>query len=199
MKVLGSAVLTMEVFVMGFAMLIAKDIHEPATIIYGFAFMLVTIATVRLLKKRIGWIIGSILQFALMAYSVVVPAMAIVNLIFMARIEAKGYVIADLKMMQADRALLERHYAEHQGKPFFEPLVEFMLSGPIVAIIAEGQRVIEGFRSLAGATDPTVAAPGTIRGDLARDQGTKVQQNLVHGSDSPDSAAREIAIFFEGK
>ena len=116
-----------------------------------------------------------------------------------ARIEAKGYVIADLKMMQANRALLERHYAEHQGKPFFEPLVEFMLSGPIVAIIAEGQRVIEGFRSLAGATDPTVAAPGTIRGDLARDQGTKVQQNLVHGSDSSESAAREIAIFFEGK
>ena len=116
-----------------------------------------------------------------------------------ARIESKGYVIADLKMMQADRALLERHYAEHQGKPFFEPLVEFMLSGPIVAIIAEGQRVIEGFRSLAGATDPTVAAPGTIRGDLARDQGTKVQQNLVHGSDSLESATREIAIFFEGK
>jgi len=115
------------------------------------------------------------------------------------RIESKGYVIADLKMMQADRALLERHYAEHQGKPFFEPLVEFMLSGPIVAIIAEGQRVIEGFRSLAGATDPTVAAPGTIRGDLARDQGTKVQQNLVHGSDSTESALREIAIFFEGK
>jgi nucleoside-diphosphate kinase len=115
------------------------------------------------------------------------------------RIEGKGYVIADLKMMQADRALLERHYAEHQGKPFFEPLVEFMLSGPIVAIIAEGNRVIEGFRSLAGATDPTVAAPGTIRGDLARDQGTKVQQNLVHGSDSLESAAREIAIFFEGK
>ena len=116
-----------------------------------------------------------------------------------ARVEAKGYVIANLKMMQADRALLERHYAEHQGKPFFEPLVEFMLYGPIVAIIAEGQRVIEGFRSLAGATDPTVAAPGTIRGDLARDQGTKVVQNIVHGSDSPESAAREIAIFFEGK
>lgn len=116
-----------------------------------------------------------------------------------ARIEAKGYVIADLKLMQADRSLLEQHYAEHQGKPFFEPLVEFMLSGPIVAIIAEGQRVIEGFRSLAGATDPTIAAPGTIRGDLARDQGTKVQQNLVHGSDSSESAAREIAIFFEGK
>ena len=116
-----------------------------------------------------------------------------------ARIEAKGYSISALRMLQADRALLEKHYAEHQGKPFFEPLVEFMMSGPIVALVAEGNRVIEGFRSLAGVTDPTVAAPGTIRGDLARDQGTKVQQNLVHGSDSPESAAREIAIFFEGK
>lgn len=116
-----------------------------------------------------------------------------------ARIEAKGYHIAAMRMLQADRVLLEKHYAEHQGKPFFEPLVEFMMSGPIVAIVAEGNRVIEGFRSLAGVTDPTVAAPGTIRGDLARDQGTKVVQNIVHGSDSPESAAREIAIFFEGK
>ncbi len=116
-----------------------------------------------------------------------------------ARIEAKGYTIVSLRMLQADRALLEKHYAEHQGKPFFEPLVEFMMSGPIVALVAEGNRVIEGFRSLAGVTDPTVAAPGTIRGDLARDQGTKVVQNIVHGSDSPESAAREIAIFFEGK
>ena len=116
-----------------------------------------------------------------------------------ARIEAKGYKISALRMLQADRVLLEKHYAEHQGKPFFEPLVEFMMSGPIVAIVAEGNRVIEGFRSLAGVTDPTVAAPGTIRGDLARDQGTKVVQNIVHGSDSPESAAREIAIFFEGK
>ena len=116
-----------------------------------------------------------------------------------ARIEAKGYAISALRMLQADRALLEKHYAEHQGKPFFEPLVEFMMSGPIVAIVAEGNRVIEGFRSLAGVTDPTVAAPGPIRGDLARDQGTKVVQNIVHGSDSPESAAREIAIFFEGK
>jgi len=113
------------------------------------------------------------------------------------RIESKGYEIVALKLMQADRVLLERHYGEHQGKPFFEPLVEFMASGPIVAIIAQGERVIEGFRSLAGATDPTVAAPGTIRGDLARDEGTKVQQNLVHGSDSQESALREIAIFFE--
>ena len=116
-----------------------------------------------------------------------------------ARIEAKGYSIVSLRMLQADRALLEKHYAEHQGKPFFEPLVEFMMSGPIVALVAEGNRVIEGFRSLAGVTDPTVAAPGTIRGDLARDQGTKVVQYIVHGSDSPESAAREIAIFFEGK
>lgn len=112
------------------------------------------------------------------------------------RIEAKGYAIDSLRMLQADRALLEQHYAEHVGKPFYEPLVEFMMSGPIVAIVASGNRVIEGFRSLAGVTDPTVAAPGTIRGDLARDQGTKVVQNIVHGSDSPESAAREIQIFF---
>jgi len=112
------------------------------------------------------------------------------------RIETKGYAIDAVRMLQADAALLEKHYAEHVGKPFYEPLVEFMMSGPIVAIVASGNRVIEGFRSLAGATDPTVAAPGTIRGDLARDQGTKVMQNLVHGSDSPESATREIAIFF---
>ena len=112
------------------------------------------------------------------------------------RVETKGYAIDAVRMLQADAALLEKHYAEHVGKPFYEPLVEFMMSGPIVAIIASGNRVIEGFRSLAGATDPTVAAPGTIRGDLARDQGTKVMQNLVHGSDSPESAAREIQIFF---
>ena len=112
------------------------------------------------------------------------------------RVETKGYAIDAVRMLQADAALLEMHYAEHVGKPFYEPLVEFMMSGPIVAIVASGNRVIEGFRSLAGVTDPTVAAPGTIRGDLARDQGTKVMQNLVHGSDSPESAAREIQIFF---
>ncbi|CAB4672401.1 unannotated protein [freshwater metagenome] len=115
------------------------------------------------------------------------------------RIEDKGYAVVALRMVQPDRALLARHYAEHEGKPFYEPLVEFMLSGPIVAMVAEGNRVIEGFRSLAGATDPTVAAPGTIRGDLARDQGTKVMQNLVHGSDSVESATREIEIFFSGQ
>jgi len=112
------------------------------------------------------------------------------------RIEAKGYRIADLKMLRADRDLLAQHYAEHVGKPFYEPLVEFMLSGPIVAVRVEGHRVIEGFRSLAGTTDPTTAAPGTIRGDLARDWGIAVQQNLVHGSDAPESAARELALWF---
>ena len=114
----------------------------------------------------------------------------------LSRIETKGYTILALKMIRVDRPLLLRHYAEHEGKPFFEPLLEFMSSGPIVAVVAEGNRVIEGFRKLAGATDPTMAEPGTIRGDLARDQGTKVVQNIVHGSDSVESADREINIFF---
>ncbi len=113
-----------------------------------------------------------------------------------ARVERKGYKVSNLKMLNADRELLAKHYAEHEGKPFYEPLLEFMMSGPIVAMVAEGERVIEGFRKLAGTTDPTTAEPGTIRGDLARDMGTKVVQNIVHGSDSPESADREIKIFF---
>ncbi|MGY4857075.1 nucleoside-diphosphate kinase [Cryobacterium sp. AP23] len=112
------------------------------------------------------------------------------------RIEAKGYSLVDIKLVQAERSLLAEHYAEHAGKPFFEPLVEFMESGQILAIRVAGDRVIEGFRALAGTTDPTTAAPGTIRGDLGRDWGLKVQQNLVHGSDSPESAARELALWF---
>jgi nucleoside-diphosphate kinase len=112
------------------------------------------------------------------------------------RIEAKGYRIAALQLRTATPELLAEHYAEHEGKPFFQPLVDFMLSGPVVALVAEGQRVIEGFRALAGATDPTVALPGTIRGDLGRDWGLAVVQNIVHGSDSPESAAREIALWF---
>jgi nucleoside-diphosphate kinase len=112
------------------------------------------------------------------------------------RIEAKGYQIADLRMMTPSRDLLVAHYAEHEGKPFFEPLVEFMASGPVVAIRVRGQRVIEGFRALAGTTDPTTAAPGTIRGDLGRDWGAAVQRNLVHGSDAPESAARELGLWF---
>ncbi|GAB2596835.1 nucleoside-diphosphate kinase [Pseudactinotalea suaedae] len=101
-----------------------------------------------------------------------------------------------LQLRTADADLLAGHYAEHVGKPFYGPLVEFMSSGPVVAAVVEGHRVIEGFRSLAGATDPTVAAPGTIRGDLARDWGLAVLQNLVHGSDSAESANREIGLWF---
>lgn len=112
------------------------------------------------------------------------------------RIEAKGYQLVDIKFVEADLDLLAVHYQEHQGKPFYEPLVEFMQSGAIVAMRIAGHRVIEGFRSLAGTTDPTTAAPGTIRGDLGRDWGLTVQQNLVHGSDSPESAARELALWF---
>jgi nucleoside-diphosphate kinase len=112
------------------------------------------------------------------------------------RIEAKGYRLAALELRAATPELLAEHYAEHVGKPFYLPLVDFMLSGPVVAVVVEGNRVIEGFRSLAGATDPTAAAPGTIRGDLGRDWGLSVVQNIVHGSDSPESAAREIALWF---
>jgi nucleoside-diphosphate kinase len=112
------------------------------------------------------------------------------------RIEAKGYRLVAVQLRTADRDLLGAHYAEHEGKPFYEPLLEFMSSGPVLAVVIEGQRCIEGFRALAGTTDPTSALPGTIRGDLGRDWGLKIAQNLVHGSDSPESAAREIALWF---
>jgi nucleoside-diphosphate kinase len=112
------------------------------------------------------------------------------------RLEAKGYAIVALEMRVAPPELLEQHYAEHLGKPFYPPLVEFMGSGPVVAAVVEGEQVIQAFRSLAGATDPTKAAPGSIRGDLGRDRGTAVQQNVVHGSDSPESAEREIGLWF---
>lgn len=112
------------------------------------------------------------------------------------RIEAKGYRIVALDFRVPAVDLLADHYSEHVGKPFYQPLVDFMSSGAVVALVAEGHRVVEGFRSLAGATDPTAAAPGTIRGDLGRDWGLAVTQNIVHGSDSPESAAREIALWF---
>jgi nucleoside-diphosphate kinase len=112
------------------------------------------------------------------------------------RIEKKGYIVTGLKMLTPTTEQLAAHYAEHEGKPFYAPLLEFMSSGPIVAIRVEGDRVIEGFRALAGTTDPTTAAPGTIRGDLGRDWGEKVQKNLVHGSDSVESANRELGIWF---
>ncbi|MBO0610005.1 nucleoside-diphosphate kinase [Myceligenerans salitolerans] len=112
------------------------------------------------------------------------------------RIEAKGYTLRAVRLLRPTSEVLHQHYAEHEGKPFFEPLVEFMMSGPVLAVVAEGEGVVPGFRSLAGATNPTEAAPGTIRGDLGRDWGTKVVQNLVHGSDSPESASREISLWF---
>jgi nucleoside-diphosphate kinase len=112
------------------------------------------------------------------------------------RVEAKGYRVVALDMRVPSTELLAEHYAEHVGKPFYEPLVAFMSSGPVVAFVAEGNRVVEGFRALAGATEPTAAAPGTIRGDLGRDWGVRVVQNVVHGSDSVESADREIKLWF---
>jgi nucleoside-diphosphate kinase len=112
------------------------------------------------------------------------------------RIEAKGYRLVALQVLTPDLDRLHTHYEEHVGKPFFGPLCEFMSSGSVAAVVIEGDRCVEGFRALAGATDPTKALPGTIRGDLGRDWATPVQQNVVHGSDSPESAAREIGIWF---
>lgn len=112
------------------------------------------------------------------------------------RIEAKDYGLVAVELRTADADLLGRHYAEHEGKPFFEPLVSFMSSGPVLAVVIEGNNCIAGFRSLAGATNPTAAAPGTIRGDLGREWDTAVVENIVHGSDSPESAEREIGIWF---
>lgn len=108
------------------------------------------------------------------------------------RIEAKGLTLKALELRTLDRATAEQHYAEHTDKPFFGDLVTFITSGPLVALVAEGPRAIEGFRQLAGATDPVKAGTGSIRGDFA----LEVQNNVVHGSDSPESAAREIALFF---
>ncbi len=112
------------------------------------------------------------------------------------RIEAKGYALVALDVLTPTRDQLAEHYAEHEGKPFYEPLLEFMSSGPVTAAIIEGHRCIEGFRALAGTTDPSAALPGSIRGDLGRDWGLRVQQNIVHGSDSSESAVREIGIWF---
>ena len=112
------------------------------------------------------------------------------------RIEAKGYTLVALQILTPQRDRLAKHYAEHEGKPFYDSLLEFMSSGPVAAVVIEGVRCIEGFRSLAGSTDPTKAPPGSIRGDLGRDWGQGSTQNIVHGSYSPESAAREIEIWF---
>ncbi|MEW5810138.1 MAG: nucleoside-diphosphate kinase [Actinomycetota bacterium] len=111
------------------------------------------------------------------------------------RIEAKGLTVAALELKNVDDGLARAHYAEHDGKPFFDSLLEFITSGPVVAAVLEGPRAIAAFRQLAGGTDPVEkAVPGTIRGDL----GLETQFNLVHGSDSPESAAREIELWFPG-
>jgi nucleoside-diphosphate kinase len=110
----------------------------------------------------------------------------------LARIERKGLRIVAMDLRTVGKDLAETHYAEHVDKPFYGSLVDFITSGPLVAMVAEGPRAVEAFRALAGATDPVKAGPGTIRGDYA----LEVQDNIVHGSDSPDSAEREIKIFF---
>jgi nucleoside-diphosphate kinase len=110
----------------------------------------------------------------------------------LSRVERKGLQIVAMDMRVISAETAETHYAEHVGKPFFPSLVVFITSGPLVALVVRGPRAIEAFRGLAGATDPVQASAGTIRGDHALD----VQQNMVHGSDSPDSAEREIKIFF---
>ena len=109
------------------------------------------------------------------------------------RIEEKGLKIVAMKMIQVTRELAERHYAEHKEKPFFGELVSFITSGPVVAMVVEGPSAVEVVRKMMGNTNPLEAAPGTIRGDY----GLSITMNLIHGSDSPETSAREIPIFFD--
>ncbi|MEV7541467.1 MULTISPECIES: nucleoside-diphosphate kinase [unclassified Streptomyces] len=109
------------------------------------------------------------------------------------RIERKaGWTVPALELRTLDQETLETHYGEHKGKPFYEPLMGFMASGPVVVLVVEGERVIEGVRQLAGPTDPIAAAPGSIRGDF----GSITRENLIHASDSEESAERELKLFF---
>ena len=108
------------------------------------------------------------------------------------RIERKGFKLVALELRTLTREVAEEHYGEHAGKPFFGDLVDFITSAPLLAAVVEGPDVIVSWRSMMGATNPVNAAPGTIRGDLA----SEMQNNVTHGSDSPESAAREIALFF---
>jgi nucleoside-diphosphate kinase len=110
------------------------------------------------------------------------------------RFERKGLRLVALALETLSRETAERHYAEHDGKPFFGELVEFITSGPLVAMVLEGEFAVEAARQVIGATNPLQSAPGSIRGDFA----TAIGTNMVHGSDSPESAAREIGIFFPG-
>ena len=110
------------------------------------------------------------------------------------RIEAKGYSIVEMKLFTIDEDLAKRHYAEHTEKPFFGELVSFITSGPVVAMVVEGDDAVKGSRQIMGATNPLEAVPGSIRGDFA----SVITENIVHGSDSPESATREIGLFFPG-
>jgi nucleoside-diphosphate kinase len=109
------------------------------------------------------------------------------------RFEQKGLRLAGMKLVQVSHSLAEQHYAVHKGKPFYESLLQFLTSGPTLALVLEGREAVAVARSLIGATDGTKAAPGTIRGDFA----LSVQNNLIHGSDSPENAAAEVALWFK--
>jgi nucleoside-diphosphate kinase len=112
--------------------------------------------------------------------------------VVISRLEQRGLKIVAMKMLHMDRSLAERHYAVHRGKAFFNDLINYITSGPIIAMVFEGERAIEAIRQAMGATDPLKAAPGSIRGDFGLD----IQENLVHGSDSVESAEKEISLFF---
>lgn len=109
-----------------------------------------------------------------------------------ARLEAKGFRIVGMKLLQIPREMAERHYGEHEGKPFYQGLVDFITSGPVVAMVVEGENAIAEWRKMMGATNPKDAVPGTIRGDFA----STIDENVAHGSDAPATAEREIGIFF---
>ena len=112
----------------------------------------------------------------------------------LSRLERKGLVLAAVQLRTLDRTTAEQHYAEHVSKPFFGELVDFITSGPLVAVVAEGPRAVASVRNLMGATDPLASPPGSLRGDFA----LLLEENLVHGSDSMESAAREVSLFFPG-
>ena len=112
--------------------------------------------------------------------------------VILARIERKGYKIDHMRMINVDPEIAKKHYAEHQGKPYYEKLINYITSGPVVVAVISGEGCIGGLRYIMGNTDPLEAAPGTIRGDYA----TNLTKNLIHGSDSAESAQREIALFF---
>jgi len=115
--------------------------------------------------------------------------------VIISRLEKRGLKIVAMKMLQMEKALAQRHYAVHKDKAFFNDLVEFIISTPIIAIVFEGETAIEAIRQSMGTTDPVKASPGSIRGDFGLD----IQQNLVHGSDSAETAEREISLFFSPK